>query len=46
MTEQSAPQKDTPKSKWLRIVRGVFLGVMLAALVFTMIMAVYRKYGG
>jgi len=46
MTEQIAPQKDTPKSKLLGIVRWVFLIGMLALLVFTIIMAVYRKYGG
>jgi hypothetical protein len=46
MTEQIAPQKDTPKSKVLSIVRWVFLSGMIALLLFTIIMAVYRKYGG
>jgi hypothetical protein len=46
MTEQSVPQKDTPKSKVLGVVRWVFLGAMLALLLFTIIMAAYRKFAG
>ena len=35
-----------PKSKVTRVIRWVFLSAMLGLLLFTVIMAVYRKFGG
>ncbi|MBP1740176.1 MAG: hypothetical protein H6Q48_2469 [Deltaproteobacteria bacterium] len=48
MTEESKVQEAAPKkkNKVVSVIRWVFLGVMIALLLFTVIMAVYRKFGG
>jgi hypothetical protein len=46
MTEQTMAQETTPKSKAARIVRQVLQWGILALLLFTCIMAAYRKFGG
>ena len=47
MTEESKVQEAAPKkNKVISMIRWVFLGVMIALLLFTVIMAVYRKFGG
>jgi len=46
MTEETVVQEAAPKNKVTSVIRWVFLGVMIALLLFTVIMAVYRKFGG
>jgi hypothetical protein len=46
MTEQTMTQETSPKSKAARIVRQIFQWGILALLLFTCIMAAYRKFGG
>lgn len=46
MTEEGKVQEVKPKSKVLSVIRWVFLGVMIALLLFTVIMAAYRKFAG
>jgi hypothetical protein len=46
MTEETMVQESTLKSKTTSVIRWVFLGGMLALLLFTVVMAAYRKFAG
>jgi hypothetical protein len=46
MTEQTITQEAAPKSRTAKIVRQVVQWTVLALLLFTCIMAAYRKFGG
>jgi hypothetical protein len=46
MAEQTLTKEITPKSKAIKIVRQVFIWGVLALLLLTIIMAIYRKFGG
>jgi hypothetical protein len=46
MTEQTMPQETVPKDKTMSIVRQIAQWAILALLLFTCIMAAYRKFGG
>lgn len=46
MAEQILIQEGTSKSKFTNILRQVVKWAVLALLVFTCIMAAYRKFGG
>lgn len=46
MTEQTINQEISPKSKTAKILRQVIQWTVLALLLFTCIMAAYRKFGG
>jgi hypothetical protein len=46
MTEQTMPQESAPKNKAMSIIRQIVQWSILALLLFTCIMAVYRKFGG
>jgi len=46
MTEETMVQKAAPKNKVVGVIRWVFLGAMMALLLFTIIMAAYRKFAG
>jgi hypothetical protein len=46
MTQETVVQEVAPKNKVTSVIRWVFLGAMIALLLFTVIMAVYRKFGG
>ncbi len=46
MTQETMVQEAAPKNKVISVIRWVFLSVMIALLLFTVIMAVYRKFGG
>jgi len=46
MTEETVVQEAAPKNKVTSVNRWVFLSAMLGMLLFTVVMAVYRKFGG
>jgi hypothetical protein len=46
MTKQTMPQETVPKDKTMSIVRQIAGWAILALLLFTCIMAAYRKFGG
>jgi len=46
MTEATEVQKIAPKSKLGRVIRSVFLAVMIGLLFLLIIMAAYRKFAG
>jgi len=46
MTEETMVQEVKPKNKAVSVIRWVFLGAMMALLLFTIIMAAYRKFAG
>jgi hypothetical protein len=46
MAEQTMPQESTPANKAKSIARQIFQWVILGLLLFTCIMAAYRKFGG
>lgn len=46
MAEQTIPQETAPKNKGTSIVRQIVQWSILALLLFTCIMAAYRKFGG
>jgi hypothetical protein len=46
MTQETVVQEAAPKSKLVGVIRWVFLGAMLALLLFTVVMAAYRKFAG
>jgi hypothetical protein len=46
MTEQTMPKESAPAGKVMTIVRQVAQWSILAVLLFTCIMAAYRKFGG
>jgi hypothetical protein len=46
MTEQAAVPEAAPKKKLGSVIRWVFLGAMMALLLFTVVMAAYRKFSG
>lgn len=46
MTERTIPQESTPVKTAKSIARQIFQWVILALLLFTCIMAAYRKFGG
>jgi hypothetical protein len=46
MAEQTLTKEIAPKSKAIKILRQVFIWGVLALLLVTVIMAVYRKFGG
>ena len=46
MTEEIMVQEVKPKNKMVSVIRWVFLGAMMALLLFTIIMAAYRKFAG
>jgi len=46
MTHQAKPQESVPKNKAISIVRQIAQWSILALLLFTCIMAAYRKFGG
>jgi hypothetical protein len=46
MAEQTVPQESTPANKAKSIARQIFQWVILGLLLFTCIMAAYRKFGG
>lgn len=46
MTEDTAVQKVAPKSKLGRVIRSVFLAVMIGLLFLLVVMAAYRKFAG
>jgi uncharacterized membrane protein YdcZ (DUF606 family) len=46
MTQETAIQEAAPKKKIVSVIRWVFLGGMIGLLLFTVVMAVYRKFGG
>ncbi|MGE5256625.1 MAG: hypothetical protein ACM3KE_08155 [Hyphomicrobiales bacterium] len=46
MAEQTLRQESVPKSKFATILRQVLQWAILALLLFTCIMAAYRKFGG
>jgi len=46
MTEQTMPRASAPKSKGVTILRHIVQWAILALLLFTCIMAAYRKFGG
>jgi hypothetical protein len=48
MVQELTPKSKevTGKTKVLSVIRWVFLGVMIALLLFTVIMAAYRKFAG
>lgn len=46
MTEQTLHQQSVSKSKFATIFRQVVQWTVLALLLFTCIMAAYRKFGG
>lgn len=45
MTEQTLTKESAPKSKALTIIRQIVQWSILALLLFTCIMAAYRKFG-
>ena len=46
MTQETMVQEAAPKNKVTSVIRWVFLSAMLGLLLFTVVMAVYRKFGG
>jgi hypothetical protein len=53
MTQETMVQEITPnskevttKTKVLSVIRWVFLGAMIGLLLFTVVMAAYRKFSG
>lgn len=46
MAEQTLDQQSVPKSRFATILRQFVQWAVLALLVFTCIMAAYRKFGG
>jgi hypothetical protein len=46
MAEQTMTEESAPKSKALNILRQIVQWAILALLLFTCIMAAYRKFGG
>lgn len=46
MTEQTMAQESAPRKKAMSIVRQIVQWSILALLLFTCIMAAYRKFGG
>lgn len=46
MADQTMPQENVPKNRTMSIVRQVAQWSILSLLLFTCIMAAYRKFGG
>jgi hypothetical protein len=46
MTEQTITQEVAPRNRTAKILRQVIQWTVLALLLFTCIMAAYRKFGG
>jgi len=46
MTQETAIQETAPKNKATSVIRWVVCGALIAMLLFTVVMAVYRKFGG
>lgn len=46
MAQEVVAQEAAPKNKLASVIRWVFLGAMIALLLFTVVMATYRKFAG
>jgi hypothetical protein len=46
MTQETMAQEGVPKTRLAGIARWIFMGAVMLALLFVVVMAVYRKFAG